>query len=154
MSMMESVAYLKGLAQGLDINETTKEGKLLLAIVDVLDEMAESICDIEDVCEEFDELIEVIDEDLGDLEENFYGLDDDCDCDCGCEDEDDEDFFSEDDDLYEVTCPNCNDVIYLNEEMLLSGDMDCPNCSQKLEFDLDECCCGAEDCDCGCGDEE
>ncbi len=159
MSMMESVAYLKGLAHGLDINETTKEGKLLLAIVDVLDEMAESIGDIEDVCEEFDELIDVIDEDLGDLEEDFYGLedDDDCccgdDCDCGCNDEDDEDFFDEDDELYEVTCPNCNDVIYLNEEMLLDGDMDCPNCQQKLEFDFDDCCCG-DDCDCGSSSEE
>lgn len=156
MSMMESVAYLKGLAQGLDINETTKEGKLLLAIVDVLDEMAESISDIEDVCEEFDELIDVIDEDLGDLEEDFYGLEDDdcnCDCDCDCDEEDDEDFFDEEDELYEVTCPNCNDVIYLNEEMLLDGDMDCPNCKQKLEFDFDDCCCG-DDCGCSCSHEE
>ncbi|WMJ23668.1 hypothetical protein RBG61_03095 [Paludicola sp. MB14-C6] len=143
MSMMESVAYLKGLAQGLDIDESSKEGKLLLAIVDVLDEMAESINDIEDVCDEFDELIDIIDEDLGDLENDFYGISDD----------EDEDEMLDDDELYEVTCPNCDDVIYLDEDMLLEGDMDCPNCGQKLEFDYDGCNCGCDDdcgCDCGC----
>lgn len=144
MSMMESIAYLKGLAEGLEIDETSKEGKLLLAIVNVLDEMAESISDIEDVCEEFDELIDIIDEDLGDLENDFYGLSDE-------EDDDDEDLDC--DDLYEVTCPNCEDVIYLDEDMLLEGDIDCPNCGQKLEFDLDACDCGCEDDDCDCEDD-
>jgi len=143
--MMESVAYLKGLAEGLDINETTKEGKLLLAIVEVLDDMAESISDIEDVCEEFDELIDIIDEDLGDLEDEFYSLDDDC-------DEDDDEYLDCDDELYEVTCPKCNDVIYLDEDTLFEGDMNCPNCGQILEFECEDCDCEDEDCDCGCKD--
>lgn len=143
MSMLESVAYLKGLAEGLDVNESTKEGKLLLAIVGVLDEMAESINDIEDVCQEFDELIDVIDEDLGDLEDDFYGCDDD---------EDDD--FDDEDSLYEVVCPKCEDTIFLDEDMLIEGEIACPNCGQKLEFDLEGCCCG-DDCDCGsCDDEE
>ena len=142
MSILESVAYLKGLAEGLDVNETTKEGKLLLAIVNVLDEVAESINDIEDVCQEFDELIDVMDEDLGDLEDDFYGCDDDDDCDC-----DDEDS------LYEVTCPKCSDKIFLDEEMLIDGEIPCPNCGEKLEFDLEGCNCGDDcddDCSCGC----
>lgn len=153
MNISERVAYLKGLAEGLDVNESTKEGKLLLAIVDVLDDMAESISDIEEVCEEFDELIDVIDEDLSDLEDDFYALDDDdcdddCDCKCSREDDDDEFYDDDDNDLYEVTCPNCDDTIYLDEGMLLEGDMECPNCGQKLEFDLAGCDCD-DDCECG-----
>lgn len=136
MSMNESVAYLKGLAEGLDIDTATKEGKLLTAMIDVLDEMAASITDVEEVCDELDELVDTIDEDLGSLEEDFYGADDD---------EDDDDF---DGDLYEVTCPSCGDTLYLDEGTLLEGDMDCPNCGQKLEFDLDGCC---DDENCGCG---
>lgn len=135
MSILENVAYLKGLAEGLDISEQSKEGKLLLAIVDVLEEMAESINDVESVCQEFDELIDVIDEDLGDLEDDFYGCDDD--------DEDDDE-----DSLYEVTCPQCNDTIFLDEDMLIDGEIPCPNCGQKLEFDLEGCCCDSDDCDC------
>lgn len=145
MSMMESVAYLKGLAEGLDIDKSSKEGKLLLAMVDVLDEMAESISDIEDVCEEFDELIDVIDEDLGNLEDEFYGSDDD------------EDEELDDDELYEVTCPKCEDVIYLDEDTLLDGEMACPNCGQKLEFDCECDCegdCENDGCGCGCKSEE
>lgn len=132
MSMNESVAYLKGLAEGLDIDKTSKEGKLLTAIIDVLDEMACTVNEVEDTCNEYGELLDALDEDLGSLEEDFY-------------DEDDED----DGDLYEVTCPNCGDTVYLDEDTLLEGDMDCPNCGQKLEFDLDCCCddeCGCEEC--------
>ena len=47
MSMGESVSYLKGLAEGLNIDKSTSEGKLLLAIVDVLDDMAAEIAEIE-----------------------------------------------------------------------------------------------------------
>ena len=35
MSMMESIAYLKGLAEGLEIDETSKEGKLLFPVIGV-----------------------------------------------------------------------------------------------------------------------
>lgn len=143
--MVESVAYLKGLAEGLDINATEKEGKLLLAIIDVLGEMASSITDLEEVCDELDELVDIIDEDLGSVEEDLYSDDDD--------DDDDYD-MDEDDELYEVTCPNCNNVVYLDEEMIVEGEVDCPECGQKLEFDIDECGCEDGECDnhgCGCG---
>ena len=88
--MMESVSYLKGLAEGLGIDDSTKEGKLLSAIVDVLDDMAAEIADIEETADEQAELLDIIDEDLGSLEEDFYG-DGEEDDECGC-----------DDDLYEV----------------------------------------------------
>ena len=136
MSMMESVSYLKGLAEGLGIDDTTKEGKLLSAIVDVLDNMAAEIAEIEEAADEQAELLDIIDEDLGNLEEDFYGAEEDED-DCG------------DDDLYEVTCPNCGDQIYLDEDMLLEGDTVCPNCGQTLEFDFDGC--ADDNCECGCG---
>lgn len=143
MSMGESVSYLKGLAEGLNIDKSTSEGKLLLAIVDVLDDMAAEIAEIEEAADEQAELLDIIDEDLGSLEEDFYGDEDE---------DDDEDYC--DGDLYEVTCPNCGDEIYLDEDMLLEGNTNCPNCGEKLEFDFDGCDCGCEDdedCGCGCG---
>lgn len=133
MNVNENVAYLKGLAEGLEIDVTTKEGKLLMAILDTLSEMAASINDVQELCDENSELIDTLDEDLSTLEEDFYDDDDD-----------------DDDDLYEVTCPNCGDTVYLDEDTLLDGDMECPNCGQHLEFDLDDCC----DCECCKGDEE
>ena len=54
-------------------------------------------------------------------------------------DDDGADFdFDEDHDLYEVVCPTCGDSIMLNEQMVEEGSMNCPNCGELLEFDLED----------------
>lgn len=144
MDICEKIAYIKGLAEGLSLDESTKEGKILTAIIDLLGDITEEICDIEDGCDELLEQIDAVDEDLASLEDIIYEDDeDDCDCDCDCDCEDDE--------VYEIECPACNDVIYLDADMLAEEGMVCPNCGTDLEFDFDGCDC---DCDCDCGCEE
>ena len=49
-----------------------------------------------------------------------------------------------DDELYEITCPACNNTITADFDVISSGAIDCPNCGEKLEFDLS----ALEDCDC------
>lgn len=136
MGITERAAYLKGLVEGLDIDTSTKEGKLLTALVDVVNEMAASIVDLEDVYDELNEAVDAIDEDLGQLEDDFYGEEEDDEC--GCDDDEECDCCGDDEELYEVTCPNCNDTIYLDEGMLEEGSIDCPSCGQLLEFEYDE----------------
>ena len=136
MNTTERVAYIKGLAEGLDLDESTKEGKLLKAIIEVLGDMAEDAADLEDYVAELSEQVDAVDEDLSTLEEVVYDeLDDeddfDCDCDCDCCDE-------WDGDLYDVTCPTCGEEIVVDEETLLDGGIDCPNCGEPLEFELEE----------------
>jgi len=142
MDICEKIAYIKGLAEGLGIDDATKEGKVLNAIIDLLGDITEEICDIEDGCDELMEQIDAVDEDLSALEDIIYE-DDDCDCcDCDCDDDCCED------EVYEIECPACNDIIYLDGEMLEEEGMVCPNCGTELEFDFDGC-----DCDC-CNCEE
>lgn len=131
MTVTERVAYLKGLAEGLELDATSKEGKLLSAIIDVLDDMAFEVTDLQDVVGELGEQIDMIDEDLDGLEEIVYEDYDD-------DDDDDDDCDCCDGDLYEVVCPNCGDSIYLDEGMVEEGEMDCPNCGEHLEFDFDD----------------
>ena len=38
MTTSEKVAYLKGLAEGMEIDKETKEGKLLNVIIDILED--------------------------------------------------------------------------------------------------------------------
>lgn len=140
MDICEKVAYVKGLAEGLALDETSKEGKVLLAVIDLLDGIVEEICDIEDGCDDISEQLDAVDEDLSYVEDIVYGEDDDCDCDC------------DDDAVYEVECPSCHDVIYLDEDMLAEEGIDCPNCGTPLEFDFD-CCDCADECDCGCAED-
>ncbi len=143
MDICEKISYIKGLAEGLELDTTSKEGKILNAIIDLLGDITEEICDIEDGCDSLMEQIDAVDEDLASLEEIIYD-DDDCDCDC-----DDCDCDC-DDEVYEIECPACNDIIYLDADMLEEEGMVCPNCGTDLEFDFDGIC----DCDCDCDCEE
>ena len=38
--------------------------------------------------------------------------------------------------MYEVTCPNCGDVVTVDESILSLGSIECPGCGKILEFDL------------------
>lgn len=131
MTVTEKTAYLKGLAEGLEIDYSTKEGKLLKAIIDTLDDIAVAVADVEDSCDELRSYVEQVDDDLGELEKDFYGDDD------------------EEDAEYAVECPNCNETIYMDEETADSGLIKCPNCGEDLEFSFDEddeeCCCHVEE---------
>ena len=139
MTVTEKVAYLKGLAEGLGIEEDSKEGKLLKAVMDVLADLAVSVEDLEDYTAELTEQVDAIDEDLDALENDFY--DDECDCDG---DEDEEAY-------YDVCCPNCNEEFCVDEETLLEGGIECPGCGEHLEFGDIEC---DDECGCGCHDHD
>ena len=128
MGISEKVAYLKGLAEGLKLDDTTKEGKLLLAIVDVLDEMAEEFADIEDEIVDLEDGLDAVSDDLNDVEEFLYETSDD-------EDEEDED---DDDEYFVTTCPECEEEVIFDESVLEDGEVVCPNCGAKLEFDLSD----------------
>ena len=151
MDICEKIAYIKGLAEGLGIDEATKEGKVLTAIIDLLGDITEEICKIEDGCDELMEQIDAVDEDLASLEDIIYEDDDDCDCcDCDCDCDCDDDCCDCDDEVYEIECPVCNDIIYLDGEMLEQEGMVCPNCGTELEFDFDGC----DYCECECEEAE
>ena len=150
MELMEKVAYLKGLMNGLELEADKKETKVFNAIVDVLDELASTLTDVVEETDEMSELIDVLNQDLGDVEEVVFGDDEDDDeCCCGDEEE-----------TYEITCPTCGNTIYIDESMLDEGEMKCPNCGQELEFDLDIDEDEDDDhdhdhgCGCGCGCDE
>ncbi len=143
MDICEKIAYIKGLADGLDYDKTSNEGKILAQVIDLLGDITAEICDVEDALDDMSEQIDAVDEDLSYVEEIVYD-EDGCDCGCGC---DDCDCGCDCDDLYEIVCPNCNDTIYLDEDMLEDEGIDCPNCGTPLEFDFCDCDC---DCDCDC----
>lgn len=132
MSITEKVAYLKGLAEGMELNTDKKEGKLLSAIIDVLEDIALEIADIEDAQEELGDGLDAVSDDLEDVEDLLYGEDEEDD-----ESEYELDDLGEDEDCYATTCPTCEETIYFDESVLADGEVVCPNCGEKLEFDLE-----------------
>ncbi len=141
MTTSEKVAYLKGLAKGLGVDKKSKEGQLLEAIIDVLDEIARDIEELESNSWDLGEAIDQVSDDLSDLEDYVYdGEDDDDDDDDWDEDEDEEDgpcccSCGEEPVFYEVTCPACENTITIDEDVLGLGSIQCPNCGETLEFE-------------------
>lgn len=144
--LYEEVAYLKGLAEGLEISEETKEGKIINKIVDVLESFADAIVELEEEQIELIDYVESIDEDLSDIEDDIYEEEDE-------DDEDDEEEYN----YIEMECPNCNDFVEIDEDLLYNEDIDivCPNCQAVILSAEDECECSDECiCDCDCHDEK
>lgn len=129
METTESLGYLKGLLDGLDLDENKKETKIFKAIVDVLTNLTEDVDDMTEGMELLAEQIDGVDDDLADLEEYVYDDDDD-DC-CGC------DCCGDDDDEYEVTCPNCGEDIVVDYDTVMEGNFECPNCGETLQFEFE-----------------
>ncbi len=133
MEITEKVAYLKGLAEGMELDTEKKEGKLLSAIIDVLDDIALELSDLEDAQEELGDGLDAVSDDLEDVEELLYGDGDDED---DGEDEYELEDLGEDEECYATTCPTCEETIYFDESILADGQVICPNCGEKLGFDL------------------
>lgn len=142
MKNTERVSYIRGLAEGLELDESKKEVKVLNAIIDLLDDLALSMSEMEDTVNDMADQLDAVDEDLGSLEDDIYDEDDededDGKCSCGCEDSDDDEDGDEEPCYYEVTCPNCHETVCLSEDIVKAGSMECPNCGETLEFDLDD----------------
>lgn len=143
MTISEKVAYLKGLAEGLDLDTAkSKEGKLISVMIGILEEIGMSIEDLEENATAMGEEIDAISDDLSDVEKVVYDEDD--------EDEDDDEDECDccgDDDFFEVECPNCGDSLVIDEDVLEAGTVECPNCKGKFVIDVGDC----EDDECGCG---
>ena len=155
MTISEKSAYLKGLMDGLKLNTESDEGKMIAAIVDLLDDVTHRLTDVEETTIAISDELDEIEEDLDAIED--YILDEDEDEDDWDDDDDDDDYydFSEDDEdeeeddeegfdfgdedttIYEVECA-CGNIIDFDEDTLEEGSIVCPNCGETLEFTTED----------------
>ena len=138
MDILEKCAYIKGLAEGLGIDESKPEGKVINAIIDLLSDITTTIADMDDEVATLGDYIEEVDHDLGEVEEYLYDdecdCDDDCDCDC-CDDDCDCDCCCDDDceeyECLEAMCPHCGETICFDAE-IDEEDLECPACGKAF----------------------
>ncbi|MFD2168947.1 CD1247 N-terminal domain-containing protein [Tumebacillus lipolyticus] len=129
----ERLAYLKGLAEGLNVGQGSPEGRVLVGMLDVMNEMARTLDRLTMMQEQLEEYIEAVDDDLTDLEEELYG-------------ELDEDEFEYDADLeldeadtgieyLEMSCPNCKETVFVDEDVFRGDEIVevlCPECQETI----------------------
>ena len=124
MELSKRAAYLQGLVDGLGVDESTKEGKIIKAMSALLAEMAEALEGMdEDLSRAYDQINDLSDE-LEDLEADLY------------EDEGDEDDIASEP-FYEVACPNCGETVYVSEDDLDAGEANCAHCGVTFEVALE-----------------
>lgn len=127
MTITEKVAYIKGLLEGLALDETKPETKVIKAIVDALDDIALTAADTEERVETLEGYCDELDDDLALLEDEVYG------------DVDDEDYDEDDDgeNVICVECPKCGKEVCLDDSM----DFDkikCPSCGEEFSCEISD----------------
>lgn len=126
MDLNAKAAYIRGLMTGMEFDPNSKNGKIIAAMMDLLEAMAATVTEHDQALDQaFDEL-DAIDEDMDDLTDALFGIDD----------EDAEDESDDDDAEYEVTCPNCGAVTAVDEDTLLNQELVCPNCGAAFDIEL------------------
>ncbi len=140
MNLTEKAAYIKGLAEGLDYDKTTKEGKILSSLLDLVGDMTAELASVKEDIAEIDEDLEYLDEYVEELDDDLQAVEDYLDGEC---DEDDEDDICDgdcencdgcecgDEDYYEIVCPSCGETVCFDQE-LDPENLICPACGEKF----------------------
>ena len=142
MELNKKAAYLQGLVDGLGIDDTTKEGKIIKAMSALLGEMAEVIESVdEDLSRAYDQINDLNDE-LEDLEADLYEEDEDGESEDAEDEDTDDDDDAKDDDIasepfFEVACTNCGETVYVSEDDLVAGEANCALCGVTFEVALE-----------------
>ncbi len=129
MELIEKVQQLQKLAKGVD-DLPPAAAAVLHAALELLEELATELSSVHEELEALTEQVDDLDEVLEEMCEDIYG---------------DEDG----DKTFEVECPNCGELIQIDEGILEEGSIACPGCEETLEFDLGCDCegCHCEDCE-------
>ncbi len=137
--LSKKAAYIKGLADGLDLDDKSSEGKIIMQLLELVGDMADEIEEQRGNIDDIDELLDEMSSDLIDVMHEHYDNDDD-----GGDDflDDEEyDYDDDEDDLYEIECPHCHEDVMIEFDMIDEDNaIICPNCHEEipLEFDFDD----------------
>ncbi|HLT58084.1 MAG: hypothetical protein LOD91_06690 [Limnochordales bacterium] len=129
-TVKEKIAYLRGLLEGSDFwGQDAQARAVWEKMLEIFDDVADHIDELEAGQEEVEEYLEAIDADLGELEEEIYGHRHDED-----DDDDDDDDDDEETNFVEMECPNCKETVYFEEDFLYDDDVEvaCPECGETI----------------------
>lgn len=179
MELKKQISYVRGLVEGLGLDDSNPERKVVAALVDVIGALEAKVEELEERLTTAEDTVEMMDNSLDDVFDILAGEDDDdegcgcggCghhhgsgeehECHCGHHHHGDGEEHEcccghhhgeeDDDDIGLVlNCPVCGGKIEITDEMWHSHVFKCPHCGDKLELDFGD----EDDCDCGHHHEE
>lgn len=114
----KQVAYLAGLREGLGLDETTREGKLLAGLLEAFQAVQEDLAELAAHGQYLEDYVNELEDRLQELEGIFF------------EDDDQEG------ELYEFLCPSCREVFLVTGDITVDDEtleIVCPHCGHRLE---------------------
>lgn len=113
----KQVAYLKGLREGLGLDETTREGKLLAALLEAFQAVQEDLAELAAQSQFLEDYTHELDDRLRDVEEFLF------------------EEAGDEQDLYEFLCPSCREVFLVTGDITVDDEtlaIVCPHCGHRL----------------------
>ncbi len=150
MGLTENAAYIKGLAEGLGVNDSTQEGKIISKLIELVSDMAERISILEEENDAIYGYLEEMATDIIEIENDIYDDEEPYEYDdySDLNDDDEYDYDEELDDFYQIECPSCGEIVCFSEEIDLES-LACPACGEPIT-DIDICddsmCEGCDGC--------
>ncbi|KYH29807.1 MULTISPECIES: CD1247 N-terminal domain-containing protein [Clostridium] len=119
-SLISRLSSLKEEIKDIESKGNFKEYKILSDMSDILMDIAVKIDKTEDSISEINEYVTVLDENLGNIEEEIYGFE-----------EEEEEFNSYD--YVDIECNKCHEILAVEKEFLNEEDeLKCPNCHNLI----------------------
>ena len=137
-NISNQLSYLKGLIDGLKVDPESDYGAIFEGIINVLDEINDSVDELAELQDEIADQVDLIDEDLATIEDELV-----------YDDDDDEDDF-DDLEYYEIDCPKCGAIVCLDEDFFdTDNPVTCPECGEEFDIEIqcDSNCEGCTDCE-------
>lgn len=133
-NISNQLSYLKGLIDGLKVDPESDYGAIFEGIINVLDEINDSVDELAQIQDEIADQVDLIDEDLATIEDELVY-------------DEDEDDYDGDFEYYEIDCPKCGAVVCLDEDFFdTDNPVTCPECGEEFDITI-ECDGNCEDCE-------
>ena len=128
MDIIEKAQRLQELGKLLEADTPT--ANLINAALELVAELAQRVAGLEEELAGLAEELDDLDDAMAEIAEDIYGEDDE-------------------DSVFEVECPNCGELVQIDEGILRDGSITCPGCDETLEFEFGCDCdaCGCEGCE-------
>ncbi|UMZ73964.1 CD1247 N-terminal domain-containing protein [Natranaerofaba carboxydovora] len=120
--MRDRMSYLNGLVDGLELSKKSKEGEVIKEITMALEEFAEMFEAMDQDLGAVEQDNEYLEERLNLLERDFYG----------------DNYPAYDPGLVEIECPRCSEMVTVEEGILdenSSPEVYCPVCKDLFIFE-------------------
>jgi len=150
MELNSKASYIKGLFDGYELNESSKECKIIEKLIDLVVDLSKKVEELEADHQELSGYVSEMAEDLVNLEDVVYDDVEEEEYEDYSDLNEDEDFdFEEDEDYYEIECPSCGEKICFTDDIDIE-ELVCPACGEAVGSVSCECDgCDCTDCE-GC----